>query len=151
MGTEEAERERTLQPAVPKPQPAEPGGTDASDSGKAQEDKEKEGNGDEVDKTESEDIEGVPGTYSQGYDPNQMANASAVTDSSLFGSDILGDVADSALSAVLRGQNVKDAILTTAVNRVSTAVGNAINESNDNPNPNVAVEDQIKNPQNPPE
>lgn len=151
LGTEEAERERTLQPAVPKPQPAEPGGTDASDSGKAQEDKEKEGNGDEVDKTESEDIEGVPGTYSQGYDPNQMANASAVTDSSLFGSDILGDVADSALSAVLRGQNVKDAILTTAVNRVSTAVGNAINESNDNPNPNVAVEDQIKNPQNPPE
>ena len=37
--------------------------------------------------------------------------------------DILGDVADSALSAVLRGQNVKDAIVSTAVHRVSTAIG----------------------------
>ena len=141
LGTEEAERERTLQPAIPKPQPADPGGTETGDS---QEDTEEEGTGDEADETTTEEVEGVPGTYSQGYDPNQMANASAVTDSSLFGSDILGDIADSALSAVLRGQNVKDAILTTAVNRVSTAVGNAINESNNNPNPDVAPEDQVR-------
>jgi len=53
--------------------------------------------------------------------------------------DILGDVADSALSAVLRGQNVKDAIVSTAVAKVSTAVGEAINE-------NVSSEDQIKTP-----
>ena len=57
-----------------------------------------------------------------------MAGGSELTGGGLF-TDILGDVADSALSAVLRGQNVKDAILTTAVSRASTALGSAINDN----------------------
>ncbi len=143
LGTEETERERTLQPAVPKPQPADPGGTDASNSGDTPEDQTESGTGDDPDETTTEEVEGVPGTYSQGYDPNQMANARADTSGGLFGSDILGEVADSALSAVLRGQNVKDAILTTAVNRISTVAGNAINGAIENTNENVSEDDQI--------
>jgi len=56
--------------------------------------------------------------------------SSSSADSSLFGSDILGDIADSALSAVLRGQNVKDAVISTAVHNISTAIGSAIADNN---------------------
>jgi hypothetical protein len=129
LGTEEEQRERTLQPTIAKEQPADPGGTDASNSGDTQEDTAQEGNGDETDETSTEPVEGVPGTYAAEYDPNQMAGATGGDGEGGLFSDILGDVADSALSAVLRGQNVKDAILTTAVNRVSTSLGESINES----------------------
>ena len=139
LGTEEDERERTLQPAVAKQQPADPGGTETGDN---QEETEEGGTGDDEDETTTEPVAGVPGTYSQGYDPNQMAGPRELTGGGIF-TDILGDVADSALSAVLRGQNVKDAILTTAVNRVSTVAGTAINEAIQNRNENVSDGDQI--------
>ena len=139
LGTEEKVRDRTLQPAVPKP-PAESGGS--SDDEKAQEDKEKDGEGNETDDTTTEEKEGVPGTYSQSYDAGQLAGASA----SAFGdttSDVLGSIADSALSAVLRGQNVKDAIVSTAVQGITTAFARSVNAENTNQNTEVAEDDKI--------
>tara|TARA_B110000444_G_scaffold117805_1_gene110844 strand:+ start:967 stop:2262 length:1296 start_codon:yes stop_codon:yes gene_type:complete len=139
LGTEEKVRDRTLQPAVPKP-PAEAGGS--SDDEKAQEDKEKDGEGNETDDTTTEEKEGVPGTYSQSYDAGQLAGASA----SAFGdttSDVLGSIADSALSAVLRGQNVKDAIVSTAVQGITTAFARSVNAENTNQNTEVAEDDKI--------
>lgn len=139
LGTEEKVRDRTLQPAVPKP-PAEPGGS--SDDEKAQEDKEKDGEGNETDDTTTEEKEGVPGTYSQSYDAGQLAGASA----SAFGdtaSDVFGSIADSALSAVLRGQNVKDAIVSTAVQGITTAFARSVNAENTNQNTEVAEDDKI--------
>lgn len=115
-------RDRTLQPIIQKDQPADPGGTQSGDT---QEDKNKDGNGDETDNTTPPNA-ATPGTYSQAYDPSIMAGGEPLTGGSVF-TDILGDVADSALSAVLRGQNVKDAVLTTAVAGASTALGSAIN------------------------
>jgi len=75
-------------------------------------------------------------TYSVGYDKNQMAGEREFGDT-IF-TDIIGDVADSALSAVLRGQSVKDAIISTAVHRASTAIGSSIANS-------IAESDAISN------
>lgn len=67
--------------------------------------------------------------YGVSYDANAMTTMAGGTEtkegSTVF-TNILGDVADSALNAVLRGQNVKDAIVSTAVHRASTALGSAI-------------------------
>ena len=69
--------------------------------------------------------------YGQVYDANTMTTMAGGTEQvgpSVF-TDILGDVADSALNAVLRGQSVKDAIVSTAVQGASTAIGTAIANS----------------------
>ena len=83
-------------------------------------------------------------TYSATYDSKRMNRSHLKGDDDYkepnFLSDILGDVADSALSAVLRGQNVRDAIIGTAVAGASTALGEEIFKANQE----VADEDAIK-------
>ena len=105
LGSAEAPRTRSKQPIITGP-PA--------------------GDGDTA--TETPSGPEAEATYSVGYDDDQMAGVTKLTGDHIF-TDILGDVADSALSAVLRGQNVKDAIVSTAVHRASTAVGTAISDS----------------------
>lgn len=89
--------------------------------------------GDPVDTETDSDGQLTP-VYAQSYDVDQALGGSS---SNNVVDDIFQDIADSALSAVLRGQNVRDAVIGTAVSSVSTALGEAINE-------NVAEEDQVK-------
>ena len=128
LGTEETPRNRSFQPVVA-PAPVE-----ETDDETSQEDSESDGTGDDTQETETDSTE-LKSTYSQSYDTNQMSGASDSYGSSVF-DDILGNVADSALSAVLRGQNVKDAVIGTAVSLASSAIGSAINEQ-------IAEEDAI--------
>lgn len=102
LGTEEKPRARSNQTVISTPTP--------------------EGGGAEV------PVEPLVAVYGQVYDANTMTTMAGGTEQvgpSVF-TDILGDVADSALNAVLRGQSVKDAIVSTAVHRASTALGSAI-------------------------
>jgi hypothetical protein len=95
----------------------------------------------EEETTENNDAEGevtettpTPSTYAGGSLTDRSAGAE---ESGGFLKDLLGDVADSALSAVLRGQNVRDAVIGTAVAGASTALGEAIANSD------VSEDDQI--------
>ena len=123
LGSEEERRARSSQPAYTKPAPPTPPA-----DGSTSEDTESSGSGDETAQNNAPDNESPSGTYSNEIGEGILAGSSA--DSSLFGSDILGDIADSALSAVLRGQNVKDAVISTAVHNISTAIGSAIADNN---------------------
>ena len=123
LGSEEERRARSSQPAYTKPAPPTPPA-----KGSTSEDTEGSGSGDETAQNNAPDNESPSGTYSNEIGEGILAGSSA--DSSLFGSDILGDIADSALSAVLRGQNVKDAVISTAVHNISTAIGSAIADNN---------------------
>ncbi|MDA8897719.1 hypothetical protein N9I83_01670 [bacterium] len=128
LGSEEESKARSSQPAYTKPVP--PTTEAPSDGAKngAQEDKETDGDGADKEENNAPDTDSPSGTYSNKIGDGILAGSSA--DSSLFGSDILGDIADSALSAVLRGQNVKDAVISTAVHNISTAIGSAIADNN---------------------
>tara|TARA_R110001592_G_C13171870_1_gene749921 strand:- start:2291 stop:3598 length:1308 start_codon:yes stop_codon:yes gene_type:complete len=123
LGSEEERRARSSQPAYTKPAPPTPPA-----EGSNSETTDESGSGDETAQNNAPDNESPPGTYSNKIGEGILAGSSA--DSSLFGSDILGDIADSALSAVLRGQNVKDAVISTAVHNISTAIGSAIADNN---------------------
>jgi hypothetical protein len=123
LGSEEERRARSSQPAYTKPAPPTPPA-----EGSTSEDTDESGSGDETAQNNAPDNESPSGTYSNEIGEGILAGSSA--DSSLFGSDILGDIADSALSAVLRGQNVKDAVISTAVHNISTAIGSAIADNN---------------------
>lgn len=131
LGSEEDRRARSSQPAYTKPETPlftnMPADSEGSKNG-TQEDKEKDGDGKDEEKNNAPDTSSPPGTYSNEIGDGILAGSSA--DSSLFGSDILGNIADSALSAVLRGQNVKDAVISTAVHNISTAIGSAIADNN---------------------
>lgn len=131
LGSEEDSRDRSSQPAYTKPETPlftdPPADSEGSKNG-TQEDKEKDGDGEDEENNNAPDTNSPPGTYSNEIGDGILAGSSA--DSSLFGSDILGDIADSALSAVLRGQNVKDAVISTAVHSISTAIGSAIADNN---------------------
>ena len=126
LGNADDSRDRSAQPTIAKEQ-KDPTG-DGSDG--TSEDDSQDGTGDDPDANTTEDVAGVPGTYSQAYDPSIMSGGAGGSEGAggVF-SDILGDVADSALSAVLRGQNVKDAVLTTAVAGTSTALGNLLGDA----------------------
>lgn len=123
LGSEEERRARSSQPAYTKPAPPTPPA-----EGSTSEDTDESGSGDDPETNNAPDNESPSGTYSNEIGEGILAGSSA--DSSLFGSDILGDIADSALSAVLRGQNVKDAVISTAVHNISTAIGSAIADNN---------------------
>ena len=123
LGSEEERRARSSQPAYTKPEPPTPPA-----EGSTSEDTDESGSGDDPETNNAPDNESPSGTYSNEIGEGIIAGSSA--DSSLFGSDILGNIADSALSAVLRGQNVKDAVISTAVHNISTAIGSAIADNN---------------------
>lgn len=123
LGSEEERRARSSQPAYTKPAPPTPPA-----EGSNSETTDESGTGNETAQNNAPDNESPSGTYSNEIGEGILAGSSA--DSSLFGSDILGDIADSALSAVLRGQNVKDAVISTAVHNISTAIGSAIADNN---------------------
>lgn len=127
LGSEEESRARSSQPAYTKPEPPTPPeeGSEGSKAG-TQEDAKNDGSGNDTEENNAPDNESPSGTYSNEIGKGILAGSSA--DSSLFGSDILGNIADSALSAVLRGQNVKDAVISTAVHNISTAIGSAIDD-----------------------
>jgi len=129
LGSEEDSKARSSQPAYASPVPPADPKTDPDGSANGtQEDATATGTGDDTETNNAPDNESPSGTYSNQIGEGILAGSSA--DSSLFGSDILGDIADSALSAVLRGQNVKDAVISTAVHNISTAIGSAIAENN---------------------
>jgi hypothetical protein len=102
LGTEQSRRDRSKQEIIGLPDGGDGGG----------------GDGDEP--------VVPPATYGIKYDPKKFAQGREPLAGDHEFTDILGDVADSALNAVLRGQNVSDAIVTTAVHRASTAIGTAI-------------------------
>lgn len=124
LGSEEDRRARSSQPAYTKPATAE----STAEDDPAQEDTPTDGTGADTEQNNAPDSESPSGTYSSKIGDGILAGSSA--DNSLFGSNILGDIADSALTAVINGQNVKDAVISTAVHNISTAIGSAIAENN---------------------